>query len=215
MLRRVGRRVPIHIMVLAACVVVLASLVATAPSTVAQSTQEGQDLRQHLAVPAYIDPTAGAHSWSQLTGAQSGTMGIVVANVDNGPDSAAVPAWASEIDRVHASGSKVLGYVDTGYLGSVIPDHPRGLPTRAGLFGLDSWIPQIEADVNAWYQFYGSDIDGIFFDEGTNTCGPSSHSDRYADGVRVPHPIRERNAPGCAHRAQPGYRGPPVLRGLG
>ncbi len=181
MLRRVARRIRLHPMAVVACLLVLACLVVVAPKTVAQqSPLDGQDLRQHLAVPAYMDPTAEADGWSQLSGAESGTVGIVVANVDNGPDSAAVPAWASEIDQMHTSGSKVLGYVDTGYLGSDVTGHPDGIPTRAGQSGIDSWIPQIEADVNAWYRFYGSDIDGIFFDEGTNTCGPSSHSDRYA-----------------------------------
>lgn len=204
MLRRVGRHIPLHWLLLVTCVAVLASLVATAPSTVAQSPLEGQDLRQHLAVPAYIDPTAGASSWSQLTGAQRGTVGIVVANVDNGPDSAAVPAWASEIDQVHAAGGKVLGYVDTGYLGSAIANHPDGLPTRAGLSGFHSWIAQIESDVNAWFRFYGSGIDGIFFDEATNTCGPSPYSDRFAAAYEFLTQYVKETHPGAMTALNPG-----------
>lgn len=191
-------------MALAAFLVVLACLVLVAPKTVAQSPLGGQDLRQHLAVPAYMDPSADAGGWSQLSGAQSGTVGIVVANVDNGPDSAAVPAWASEIDQLHASGAKVLGYVDTGYLGSVVTDRPDGLPTRAGHPGIDSWIPQIEADVNAWYQFYGSDIDGIFFDEGTDTCGPSPQSDRYAAEYELLTRYVKEMHPGAMTALNPG-----------
>ncbi len=139
-----------------------------------------RDLSQQLAVPAYINPTADPGAWSQLALSQTGTLGLVVANVENGPDSQAEPAWASAIAQVHAAGARVLGYVDTGYLGSATSAHPDGQSTRAGLTGVNAWLPQAEADVNKWYQFYGADLGGIFFDEGTDTCGPTANSNEYA-----------------------------------
>jgi Spherulation-specific family 4 len=205
MLRRAGRRIRVHPFVFATGLLVLACVVVVmAPMTVAQSPLRGQTLHQHLAVPAYMDPTADANGWSQLRSAQSGTLGIVVVNVNNGPDSAVVPAWASEIRRMHATGTKVLGYVDTGYLGSVMTDHPDGLPTRTGQSGLDPWISQIEADVNAWYRFYGSDIDGIFFDEGTGTCGPSARSDGYATQYELLTRYVKETHPGAMTALNPG-----------
>ena len=64
--------------------------------------------------------------------------------------------------------------MDTGYLGRPVTGHPDGLLTRSGGTGLEAWITQIEADVDAWYRFYGSDVDGVFFDEGTDACGPDT-----------------------------------------
>jgi chitodextrinase len=164
-----------------ACLVALALPSSGAVSGADTGQPANSNLAQQLAVPAYIDPTANPGAWAQLDGSQPGTVGIVVANVDSGPDSAPVPAWASAIHLAHAAGSKVLGYVDTGYLGSPITGQPNGLLTRSGLTGLGAWLPQAEADVNAWYQFYGSDLGGIFFDEGANQCGPTPSSTLYSD----------------------------------
>ena len=204
MLRRVGRRAERSAIVLSACFAVLMLFVSTAPTSAAPGLSNGRDLRQHLAVPAYMDPSADPGGWSQLTGAQPGSVGIVVANVENGPDSQPVPAWTSAISQAHTAGAKVLGYVDTGYLGSPITDHPDGLLTRAGLSGLSAWIPQIEADVNAWYQFYGSDIDGIFFDEGTNECGPSPSSGLYAEEYEFLTQYVKEAHPGAVTALNPG-----------
>jgi Spherulation-specific family 4/Fibronectin type III domain len=204
MLRRVGRRTKQWALALAGCFAVLMLFVSTASISAAPGLANGRDLRQQLAVPAYMDPIADAGGWSQLTGARPGTVGIVVANVENGPDDRRVPAWASAIGQARATGAKVLGYVDTGYLGSPITGHPDGLLTRAGLSGLAAWIPQIEADVNAWYRFYGSDIDGIFFDEGTNQCGPSPSSNLYADEYQFLTQYVKESHPGAVTALNPG-----------
>jgi hypothetical protein len=135
-------------------------------------------------VPAYIDPATDAAAWTELTSAETGSVGIVVANVDNGPGPAPVPAWAAVIRQAHSAGSKVLGYVDTGYLGSPTASRSTGLATRTGASGLHAWLSQAESDINAWYQFYGSDIGGIFMDETTETCGPTASSTEYADQYR-------------------------------
>jgi hypothetical protein len=191
--KRVGRRTRYVAIAATACLAAVLSLPPTSVTGAAAEGSGNSNLQQQLAVPAYMNPTADPGDWAQLT--QPGAAGIVVANVDSGPDSQPDPTWTSVIDQAHTAGTKVLGYVDTGYLGSPITNNPDGLLTRTGLTGIQAWLPQIEADVNAWYQFYGSDIDGIFFDEATNECGPTGSSDLYAseyqaltDYVQQAHP---------------------------
>jgi Spherulation-specific family 4 len=144
---------------------------------------------QRLAVPAYADPVAEAVSWDQLAASTPGAVGIVVANVANGPGSQPDAGWTAVIHSARASGSRVLGYVDTGYLGSPSLTHPDGLPTRSGAYGVQAWLSQIESDIDAWYRFYGNEMGGIFLDEGTSACGPSAGSHQYADRYRT---LRER-----------------------
>jgi hypothetical protein len=166
---------------------VLAWVLVPSPSIADQRpvTTDRSHAVQQLAVPAYINPVADGASWVELGTAPPGRVGIVVANVANGPGSAPEPAWAAVIARAHASGQRVLGYVDTGYLGSPSPAHPYGLPTRSGALGPEAWLSQIDADIAAWYQFYGADLAGIFLDQGTGHCGPVTGSNQYADQYRT------------------------------
>lgn len=117
------------------------------------------------AIASYIHPGADPAAWDRLIGARSDKVGVLVANVLNGPDSKRNSTWAGVIDRGRASGKKVLGYVPTGYLGLT------GTTTRLGSDDMDDWIAQIEQDVDTWYRLYGDSIGGIFFDEGYNVCG--------------------------------------------
>jgi len=124
-------------------------------------------IAQKIADPAYFVP---GPLWTQL---QQSTpyVGIAVANVVNGPDYLPDPNYASTIQATTttASGIKVLGYVRTGYFGST------GLTTRLGQTDTTSWLAQIEQDVDAWYNFYGSaGLAGIFFDEAQNTCNDAN-----------------------------------------
>jgi hypothetical protein len=151
-----------------------------------------------------MSPTSDAAGWAQLIGSRPGRVGIVVANVDSGPGSQPVPAWASVIGKVRATGTKVLGYVDTGYLGGSITGSPGGLPTRAGSYGLGAWITQAEADVNTWYRFYGSLVDGIFFDQGADACGPTPSSDLYAHEYGVLTRYVKETHPGAVTVLNPG-----------
>jgi Spherulation-specific family 4 len=155
----------------------------------------GQQLDQQLAVPSYTDPATDPGTWEQLTTSTPGRVGIAVANVGNGPTDHGVSAWASVIRQAHAKGIKVIGYVDTGYLGGPIAGHPEGLPTRSGVTGLRAWKAQIQSDVDMWYQLYGSDLAGIFFDQVPDHCGPAPSPALYADvysalsdEVKLAHP---------------------------
>jgi hypothetical protein len=165
-------------------------------------------LVQHLAVPAYVDPVTAASSWDQLTASPPGAVGIVVANVANGPGSVPVADWAAVIHRAQESGSRVLGYVDTGYLGSASLVQPDGLPTRSGGLGPQAWLAQIDADIDAWYEFYGSDLGGIFLDEGTSACGPTAGSNEYADEYRTIRDALRAAHPGALTALNPGIAVP-------
>ena len=167
---------------------------------------------QRLAVPAYAHPVADAASWTQLGSSAPGAVGIVVANVANGPGSRPEGDWAAVVHAARISGSRMLGYVDTGYLGSPSLAHPDGLPTRSGGLGLQAWLSQIDADIDAWYGFYGADLGGIFLDEGTSACGPSAGSDRYADEYRALRHRLQVSRPGALTVLNPGMVVPGCYR---
>ncbi len=132
-------------------------------------------LGQHVAVPAYIPPS-DTTAWNQLSTSNS-QLGFVVANIANGPDTSPNTTWQSVIDATHNHGAKVLGYVDTGYFGFTTPARQ----TVLGDTDAAAWLVQAEQDIGRWYQYYGSSIDGIFFDDGLNLCGPTSGSSQYVD----------------------------------
>ncbi|MEU9345891.1 spherulation-specific family 4 protein [Streptomyces sp. NPDC048278] len=148
--------------------------------------QAGASGGQIIADPSYINPAGDPSTWNTLIGSPSDKVGIAVANVLNGPGSEPVAAWTDVIDRTHASGKRVLGYVDTGYLGQT------GLTTRLGSTAVADWVAQIEEDINAWYAMYGSSVDGIFFDDGFNACGAGNEFPAVYEAVnqyeKVHHP---------------------------
>jgi chitodextrinase len=154
------------------------SLLATVVAAPAAHADTAPAQGQHAAVPAYIPPT-DTTAWNQISTSNS-QLGFVVANVANGPDTSVNTAWQSVINATHGNGTKVLGYVDTGYFGFTNP--PRY--TVLGDTSATAWLVQAEQDVNRWYDFYGSSIDGIFFDDGQNVCGPTPGSELYVNLYR-------------------------------
>ena len=175
----------------------LAGLVAV-PASPGVQADPPIPLGQRIADPTYANPTASPATWSQLINSVTATVGISVANIANGPDYQPDPAWAAVIAAAHRAGIKVLGYVDTGYFGAT------GLPTRLGSRSAADWTSQIELDVNAWYNFYGSGIDGIFFDEGLNACGPTHGSSGWVDLYRGLTAYVKDNHPGALTVDNPG-----------
>ena len=159
---------------------------------------------QVIADPAYIDPTSDSADWKTLIGSPTSKLGVVVANVLNGPGSTAVPAWSSVINAAHASGKKVLGYVDTGYLGQT------GRTTRLGSTSMADWVAQIEQDINAWYTLYGNAMDGIFFDDGYNACGPGNE---FPDVYDIVNQYEKVNHPGSMTVLNPGTAVPQCYEG--
>ena len=158
-------------------------------------------IAQRIANPSYFVP---GPLWTQLS--QSAPfVGIAVANVINGPDYLPNPDYVSAIKAANAAGTKVLGYVRTGYFGST------GFTTRLGQTDVASWLAQIEQDVNAWYNFYGSaGLAGIFFDEAQNACG---NNNMYANLYSFISAYVKQNHTGAVVAENPGTSVPPCFQG--
>lgn len=133
---------------------------------------------QQIALASNIDPYADPDAWKKLIGYDSNKVSVLIADIQNGgPDSQADMNWEQLIRAVNSSGKRIIGYVNTGYLGA----SEQLLTTRLGSHELADWVSQIESDVDKWYRLYGSGIGGIFFDEGATDCGPdNTSSDLYA-----------------------------------
>lgn len=117
----------------------------TAVNTAATTHRSQDEL-----IPLYDNADAGdwAQACSTVNGAHGGSW--IIANVNDGPGSAPVPAWASVIDNCYTYGrASVIGYVDTDY-------------------GQLS-IATIKSQIKAWYSFYPGNIAGIFFDRVSDT----------------------------------------------
>ncbi len=170
----------------------------------ADSTQAAPpvSIAQQLAVPAYINPLADPAAWLRLASSAPGSLGFAVVNVINGPDYVPKDEWTSAIKNASASGVKLVGYVDTGYLGTT------GQRTRLGSTDPVDWMSQIQHDINAWYQFYGSDLTGIFFDQTQNACGPTGDSNDWAALYRTLSDGVERLHPGAITVLNPGTNVP-------
>jgi chitodextrinase len=159
-------------------------------------------LGQHVAVPAYIPPSDTA-AWNQLSTSNS-QLGFVVANVANGPDTSVNTGWQTVINATHNHGTKVLGYVDTGYFGFTTPARQ----TVLGDTDATAWLVQAEQDINRWYQYYGSSVDGIFLDDAENVCGPTTGSQQYVDLYRQLNDYIHTYHPGALTVANPGVAVP-------
>lgn len=133
---------------------------------------------QQIALASNINPYADPDAWKRLIGYDSSKISVLIADIQNaGVDSQVDINWKQLINAANSSGKRVIGYVDTGYLGA----SEDLFSTRLGSIDLADWVAQIESDVDEWYRLYGSGIGGIFFDEGGPDCGPDNmYSDLYA-----------------------------------
>ena len=187
-----------------AAVLGLAAYQGAAPASAARrpaaapggSAAPAADGGQQIAVAAYIHPGADREAWNRLIEAPSSKVSVLVVNVLNGPDHQRNAQWADVIQRAHASGKRVIGYVPTGYLGQVDAGE-KAFRTRLGSTEVADWIAQVQHDVAAWYELYGSSIDGIFFDEAHNECG-------FADEYAELNQFVKRHHPGALTVLNPG-----------
>jgi hypothetical protein len=112
----------------------------------------GSTFCQSVAVPVYSYPSPGSNPWSAAAAAQPG-VGIMIANVTNGPGSDADPHYASAIARARAAGVAVFGYVYSSYA--------------------TSSLPTVEAQIDAWSSLYG--VTDIFVDEASTTVASEAY----------------------------------------
>ncbi|HEX3088576.1 MAG TPA: spherulation-specific family 4 protein [Ilumatobacteraceae bacterium] len=159
-------------------------------------------ITQKVAVPSYINPLADPDAWARLAATPPGTVGFAVANVINGPDYLPLDEWSGVTQAVSASGVGVVGYVDTGYLGTT------GQRTRLGSTDPIDWMSQIQHDIASWYKFYGTSLSGIFFDQAQNACGPTATSNEWADLYSQLTDDVERLHPGAQTVLNPGTNVP-------
>ncbi len=185
-----------------ACALLLASAFVVTHRIGSSQAAQPADIAQQLAVPAYINPLADPGAWTRLDSSVPGSLGFAVVNVINGPDYAPPAEWTNALATAAASGVKLVGYVDTGYLGTT------GQRTRLGSTDPIDWMSQIQHDINAWYQFYGSELSGIFFDQAQNACGPTTDSNDWADLYRTLSNGVERLHPGATTVLNPGTNVP-------
>ncbi|WP_256106543.1 spherulation-specific family 4 protein [Streptomyces sp. ODS05-4] len=144
--------------------------------TAAPLTAHAADDARQVAVPAYFYP---GDLWTRMSrpGARAG---LAVANPANGPGSSAIPAYAQTIQAAEAGDTKVLGYVDSGYLGTTGWKDPG--TEDASVAG---WLAAAKENVDKWYAWYGpSGLSGIFFDDGLVPCGSAPGRTDWVDAYR-------------------------------
>jgi Spherulation-specific family 4 len=124
---------------------------ASAAATTVSVAPAAPKVCQSVSVPAYFYPSAGG-LWGSADAAAPG-VGIMVANVANGPGTAVNSDYASAIAAARAAGVRVFGYVYTHY-GAI----------SAGT---------VEASISAWKTLYG--VTSIFVDEASTSSSELSY----------------------------------------
>jgi spherulation-specific family 4 protein len=114
-----------------------------------------------LIVPAYFHPASRPAEWAWLAG-QAAQVRLVVLNLANGPGTAPDAAVRPAVDRLHAAGVPVAGYVDTNY---------GQRPAGEALADLGRYLD--------WYQ-----VTGVFFDRAPTGAEHVGHYAGLADGAR-------------------------------
>lgn len=147
---------------------VLSLLVAMLPVLPASAAGEG--IRQKLAMPAYFHAlpdgdTGYQNLWDDVESASGADFGFAVANPVSGPDNVTDSDINTAFSVARGNGTKILGYVDTGYFGRF------GATTRDNQTSVGAWRSQVQADINAWYSLYSGNIDGIYLDNMDTECG--------------------------------------------
>ncbi len=105
-----------------------------------------------LIVPAYFHPAVCPHDWEMLA-ERAAHVRLIILNLDSGPGAEPDAAFTPALDRLHAAGVEIAGYVDTDYTersaGDVLDDIERYID---------------------WY-----DVSGVFFDRVSGTAEALEH----------------------------------------
>ncbi len=108
-------------------------------------------------VPAYFYPTAGS-PWNDLNTAASRIPVTAIMNPGSGPGNIQDSNYVNAVNNLRTAGGKVIGYVSTSW-------------------GARSSV-DVKADIDKYVNWYN--LDGIFFDEMTNT-GTTPTLNHYQD----------------------------------
>lgn len=132
-----------------------------------------------LALNMSLNADLDVDGWKRLIDYDSNKISVLLADIPNGDFRSADADWKQLINAGNSSGKRIIGYVDTGYLGA----SEQLLATRLGSIDMSDWLAQIETEVDEWYLLYGGEhgLGGIFFDRALSDCGPdNTYSDIYA-----------------------------------
>jgi hypothetical protein len=123
---------------------------------VTQLAYDGTSLATpQLLVPAYFHPAACPQEWAILA-ERAAHVRLVVLNLASGPGTQPDPAFTPALDRLHAAGVAIAGYVDTNYA-----QRPA---------------PEILDEVGRYIDWYR--VSGVFFDR---VPADPKNLDHYAD----------------------------------
>lgn len=122
-------------------------------------------LCQAVAIPAYFYPSNGAGLWGNALAAEPG-IGIMIANVDNGPGTSVDTDYTTAITNAQGTGVSVFGYVYTSYAGRS--------------------LTRVESDISAWRALYG--VTNIFLDEASTSSSSLSYYQALSNYVHQAFP---------------------------
>lgn len=124
-----------------------------------------------LLVPAYFYPASTGSAWDQLIAAASaGTPVTAIMNPGGGPGTTPNADYASAVNQLRAAGGHVLGYVPSGYFGQSVNLGSSCQPASGSAYNVADVVGCASRSAQ-WYN-----VDGIFFDEFTNTDSPAALS---------------------------------------
>lgn len=109
-----------------------------------------------LGVASYFEPFAPDGDWDAVMNSGSGEVAFVIVNPDSGPGNAEMQSeWGPLLAQLKTKGIPVYGYITS---------RQDGTGTKA------RFPSQYQADINHWYDWYGSYLTGLFIDEVSSTC---------------------------------------------
>jgi hypothetical protein len=143
-----------------------------AASHAGTGTNDAGSKKQSMLFFAYKYPSAssGAGYWDALVKLGGKAIPYVVFNPSSGPGKSANPDYVRQISKNSAAGIKNIGYIRTNYQKRSITD--------------------VEAEIEAYYKFYGEkNVSGFFFDEiATKTQEDSEYLHILYSYVKKYHP---------------------------
>jgi Spherulation-specific family 4 len=120
---------------------------------VTQLASDGTSLvTPQLIVPAYFHPAVCPQDWEMLA-ERAPQVRLIILNLDSGPGAEPDPAFMPALNRLHAAGVAVAGYVDTNYT-----ERPAG---------------DVLNDIERYIDWY--DVSGVFFDRVSSNAESLDH----------------------------------------
>jgi hypothetical protein len=99
-----------------------------------------------LLVPMYVHPSVDPAAWRALVASAPELYGVVL-NVDDGPGTAADPAFVAAARALRTAGVRVLGYADTDYGRRPVRDVVRDFECHRDWYGANGYfLDQVSPD---------------------------------------------------------------------